>query len=308
MRLLLFTFVVCGAAMGQGGLQTLLKLTPAQTTQVLQLNTALNQTVDAKQNRSYQVNRELTAEYTKAQPDARALGDRYLELAALTGEMAAARANTQMQITALLNAEQKGLIQQISSALAQRDLIGEATCAYLGNPILSSLPFVPVFVSSFSGGAFGFTTVQSFFPTSPCRSQFPVSVRNFLSLSDEQVAGITGLQAAFSSLYAHKQSRIADVQVEIRDLTAQASPDAAALGIRYAELGGISRELTDADMQTRTAARALLTAAQQTKLQSVLDASKLASFLMPAESCHFLAPPAGTQDFDFSGFSCSQNF
>ena len=306
MRLLLFTFLVCGTAMGQGGLQTLLKLTPAQTTQVLQLNTALKQTVDAKQNRSNQVNGELTAEYTKAQPDARALGDRYLELASLTGEMAAARANTQMQIAVLLNAEQKGLIQQISSALAQRDLIGDATCAYLGNPILFSLPGFTFFLPN--GGIVGPRLVQSFFPTSPCQSQFPVSIRNFLSLTDEQVAGITGLQAAFTSLYAHKQSRIADVQVEIRDLTAQASPDAAALGIRYAELGGISRELTDADMQTRTAARELLTAAQQTKLQSVLDASKLASFLIPAESCHFLSPPAGTQDFDFSGFSCSQNF
>jgi len=308
MRLLLFTFIAWSAAVGQGGLQTLLKLTPAQTAQVLQLNTALNQTIDAKQNRSNQVNRELTEEYAKPRPDARALGDRYLELAALTGEMAAARAKTQMQILASLNTEQKGIIQQILSAVPQRDLIGDATCAYLGNPILSFLPQVPVFITSFSGGAFGFTVIRSRFPTTACRSQFPVSVRNFLSLSDEQVAGITGLQTAFTSLYAHKQSRIADVQVEIRDLTAQASPDAAALGVRYAELGGISRELTDADMQTRTAARALLTAAQQIKLQAVLDASDLTSFVFPAESCHFLSLPAGTQDFDFSGFLCSQNF
>ena len=306
MRLLLFTFVAWSAAVGQGGLQTLLKLTPAQTAQVLQLNTALNQIVDAKQNRSNQVNGELTGEYAKPRPDARALGDRYLELATLTGEMAAARAKTQMQILASLNTDQKGIIQQILSAVAQRDLISDATCAYLGNPILSSL--TTVFIPSFSGGAFGFTVIRSRFPTTACRSQFPVSVRNFLSLSDEQVAGITGLQTAFTSLYAHKQSRIADVQVEIRDLTAQASPDAAALGVRYAELGGISRELTDADMQTRTAARALLTAAQQIKLQAVLDASELTSFVFPAESCHFLSLPAGTQDFDFSGFLCSQNF
>jgi hypothetical protein len=211
-----------------------------------------------------------------------------------------------MQIAALLNSAQKATIQQISLAVEQQDLIGEATCAYLANPIISSPPS-SVFISS-SGGGIGFGVIRSFFQPVTCQSRFPVSIRNLLALTDEQVAGITGLQAAFTSLYARKQSRIADVQVEIRDLTAQASPDAAALGVRYAELGGISRELTDADTQTRAAARALLTSSQQAKLQAILDESKLAGYILPAESCHFISPPPGTQGVNFSEFSCSSSF
>jgi hypothetical protein len=303
----MFSVLLCGAAFGQGSLQTMLMLTPSQTEQVFQLNSTLSGVVNTKQNRSNQVNRELTAEFAKAQPDARALGDRYLELASLANEIAAARASTQMQITALLNAGQKTTIQQISTAVEQRDLIAEATCAYLANPIISFPPSVPVFISS-SNGAFGFGVIRSFFQPVTCQSRFPVSIRNLLALTDEQVAGITGLQAAFTSLYARKQSRIADVQVEIRDLTAQASPDAAALGVRYAELGGISRELTDADTQTRAAARALLTSSQQSKLQTILDESKLAGYILPAESCHFISPPPGTQGVNFSEFSCSSSF
>ncbi len=314
MRLALMALLGCGAVCGQVRLSEFLKLTAAQVTQVLQLNTDLDKLISAKQQREYAVRQELQAEYAKPQPDARGVGQRYVELDSLEHEIATARAGVQVKVAGLLTDAQKALLQQVSAATVQGSLLRDASCAYLTDAIgtvptgaLRSGDFTvdPATGSSYAPFLLG---VPVFGILSACSPDFPASIRNALALTDNQVSAIAGLQAAYRSLNARKQNRTADVLVEIRDETAKPAPDPLALGVRYAELGEIGQELTQADMQGRVAARALLTLAQRLKLQGLLDASAIASYIYVAESCHLLGVPAGTQGFDYTGAQCSPNF
>jgi len=116
MRLALMALLGCGAVCGQNRLSEFLKLTPTQITQVLQLNTDLDKLVSAKQQREYAVQQELQAEYAKPQPDARGVGQRYVEIDSLEHEIAAARAGVQVKAAGLLTDAQKALLQQVSAA------------------------------------------------------------------------------------------------------------------------------------------------------------------------------------------------
>ena len=314
MRLALMALLGCGAVCGQNRLSEFLKLTPTQITQVLQLNTDLDKLVSAKQQREYAVQQELQAEYAKPQPDARGVGQRYVEIDSLEHEIAAARAGVQVKAAGLLTDAQKTLLQQVSAAAVQGSVLRDASCAYL-TAAIGTLPTT----AQRSGDFAIYDPLGNPFPTflpdvvvfgnlSSCAPDFPVSIRNSFALTDDQVSAIAALQAAYRSLNARKQNRIADVLVEIRDETAKPAPDPFALGVRYAELGEIQQELTQADVQGRVAARALLTSAQRLKLQGLLDASAVASYIYVAESCHFLGVPAGTQGFDYTGGQCSPNF
>jgi len=311
---LLLTF--SAALFGQNSLRQFLALTPAQTVQVQQLNDTLGQYFVSKQQRRNQVQQELDAEYAKASPDAQALGERYVELDGITHEIEEARAAVGVKVAALLTETQKGLLRRISVAIVQQGLYRDAVCGYLTDS----------FPSASGGASFGsswFDTTSFYVPTvnladflfgatttssSGCGSDYPVSVRDYLSLTDAQVSAILNSAAAYQNLFSQQQARVADVQAEIRDETAKPSPDALALGSRYAELIGISRESARLGLQAGAASRALLTTPQLMKLQGPVAANSLLKFAYPAEGCHFIASPPGVQRYNYGGAFCPSNF
>ena len=70
-------------------------------------------------------------------------------------------------------------------------------------------------------------------------------LRDYLQLSDSQLQAILGNNEQYNRWSAGKQARIQQVQIEIADETAKEQPDPMALGVRYAEVAGICREMRD---------------------------------------------------------------
>jgi hypothetical protein len=313
MRLLLFTFVICAAAQAQQDLKAFLALTPAQNLQVQDLNKGLDQFENIEFQRYGQIYQDLDREYGKPSPDPLTLGQRNQELAAIAREIIAQQVAVQAKIQALLTAAQKTQLQLISSAAVQGDLIRDASCVDLAlglpNALLRSGDFSSLLlgvVNTFPTatiGVPGFGYASTF---SGCASVFPISIRNYLMLTDAQVGAIQNILIAYQNLNARKQSRVFDVQTEIRDETAKPVPDPLALGLRYSELSEIAQELRDADAQSHVAAQALLTQTQSAVLQQLTSANRLTQYIFPAESCHFITPPPGTSDY--SRGSCANYF
>lgn len=302
--------VLCSTAAAQQppGLIQFLGLTTAQTAAVRQLNSAFSQFSSGKNQRLNQVQTELAAEYLKASPDPYALGQRYIEIDSIKRELAAAQANIQAQVAALLNPAQIALVQQISASVSQSSLALDASCGYLVDSRPSS-PIPPTFIVIGSGGFAGFLTgiSTSGIPDPRCPAEYPISVRSYLALTDSEVSGILALETAYNNFATLKNDRIADVKVEIDDETAKPAPDPVALGMRYAELGEIRQELTTADQNARTGARSLLTSAQQAQLKALADTAALTFYQLPAEGCNFFSAPPGTAGFDFARFGCALN-
>ena len=311
MRLSLFIFLLCAAAQAQQGLRTFLALTPAQITQVQQSNAILDQFVSAKQQRSGQIYQDLNQEYTKPAPDPFVLGQRYQELAAISRDIAAQQAAVQVKISALLATVQKTQVQQIAVSAVQIALVTDASCVDLAYIIptladrLGNFDLLTTVRITVPSAAFLRTNSSSY---NGCSSVFPISIRTFLTLTDAQVSALQNILLSYKSLNARKQSRIFDVQIEIRDETAKLAPDPIALGIRYAELSEIAQELTQADIQSHAAAAAILSQTQAIALQQLTNSALLTPYIAPAESCHFIATPPGTAGQDYSGGSCSNYF
>ncbi len=155
-----------------------------------------------------------------------------------------------------------------------------------------SAVFAPVL--SLNGVAFASFLLGS---SPACPATYPISIRDYFSLTDSQVSSILALESAYQTLQTRKTNRTNDVEVEIRDETAKPAPDPLALGVRYAELVEIKQELTQADLDGRAAARNLLTPAQQAKLKALMDTTALSIYQFAATSCHFL--PSSAAGFQF---------
>src|SRR6266852_910002 len=91
---------------------------------------------------------------------------------------------------------------------------------------------------------------------------FPPELKQYLALSDDQVTKISTLNAQLSSFRATKFQRQIQVQSEIAEWTAKEVLDSQALGIRYAELEAIRRELNDQQKTTASQIQTLLTVEQ----------------------------------------------
>lgn len=311
MLLVLLAFLLGGCLFGQSSLKEFLSLTSAQTIQVQQLNATFDQFTSNKQQRRFQVQQELDAEYAKALPDARSLGERYLELDGITREIAEARTGLEVKVAALLTEAQKSLLRKISVSIVQQNLIRDAGCGYLTDavPFPAAGALRPYFGAVNSGLSISGILLGDFTTGSlGCTSDYPISIREYLALSDAQINVILNRIAVYQNLYSRKQDRIADLQVEIRDETAKPVPDPTALGVRYAELIGISQEVRALGSQAGTASRALLTVAQLAKLQALMDANSLSNYILPAESCHFIAPLPGLQSSYYAEASCPRDF
>jgi len=122
-------------------------------------------------------------------------------------------------------------------------------------------------------------------------SFFPTQLKEYLGLSDTQVASIDQLNSDYTSFNLQKQLRIAQVQRELVVETAKEQLDPMALGMRYVEIETIRRELADQLQKSRASAVALLADAQKLKLKALEDAMKLQPTITQAQ-CENLLPQA----------------
>ena len=128
----------------------------------------------------------------------------------------------------------------------------------------------------------------------PPVSLFPGSLKTYLQLTDSQVQQINSLNLGYDQFSAQKQVRIAQVRSDIVAKTAADPLDPLALGVRYAEIEAINRDLSDKQTELRANIGKALTAAQQPRLQALGVAQSRIPLEAEAE-CQNLLPPAHNQ-------------
>lgn len=146
-------------------------------------------------------------------------------------------------------------------------------------------------------------------PLPPIRDLlFPQQVKQYVGLTDEQVARIVRLNAGLAQFQALKAARQIQVRIEIAQETRRDALDATALGLRYLELEVIRREVEAEQRKVVAAVQALLTEPQKTKvaaLRQVLSdygtaCAAVAANVVPAPEA---LPASGARWFDTSQFT-----
>ncbi len=114
---------------------------------------------------------------------------------------------------------------------------------------------------------------------------YPLSqVQQFLGLSDSQLQTILANNDFYNQFSSEKQSRNQQVQTEIADETGKSPLDPHALGIRYAEIETICREMKDKAASSQQQNISVLNDAQKSKLNVLSDALKLVPIISEAQN------------------------
>lgn len=139
----------------------------------------------------------------------------------------------------------------------------------------------------------GMLWAQSPNPGTPDRSvSIPLALRLFLGLTDSQVKLIHDKNLEFQGFVTEKQLRRDQVRAEIDQETRKETLDPAALGLRYAELELIRREISAAQERLRGELRSALTAEQLTKLASLEQVGELLPVYREAAALHLVVAAA----------------
>ena len=307
MRTIAF-FVAVSACCGQTTLSQYLALTSAQQTSIQQLNSDYASYLDKQNHQLAGINSQISQLYSSGSPDPAALGSLYVQEEMIRRDIAAHLSTLQTQAAAQLTNAQAGLVQQLGNSIVLQPLASDAACAFLmrqvPNPVSRS-PFsgVTVFTTlNQTTGAIGYATfvlLQPYVPPAPTgtfcgSSMFPISIREYLSVTDTQVAALAAASAAYNDYYAKQQDQMNDLYVNIRDETAKPSPDPAALGFFYAQLAAIGKSISQEQADLQQQGQAVLTDAQKTALKKLQDAAALEPMAQAAETCNLLVQPPGT--------------
>jgi len=119
---------------------------------------------------------------------------------------------------------------------------------------------------------------------------FPPELKQYLALSDDQITKIGTLNTQLNAFRATKVERQIQVQSEIVEWTAKEHLDSLALGLRYAELEAIRRELNDRQKKTVSDIQALLNTDQKAKLAVLQQVLTLYSTACSGVSQNLLNP------------------
>src|SRR5579872_2406260 len=114
-------------------------------------------------------------------------------------------------------------------------------------------------------------------------SPFPADLKQYLNLTDAEVAFIQQATTDYNQMASTKQRRIFDLQSEIADETQKDQPDPMALGVRYVEIESIHRDMAAQLTALRDKLRASLDDTQRTKLGALNDARNLQSVINDAQ-------------------------
>ena len=129
------------------------------------------------------------------------------------------------------------------------------------------------------------------------RFSLPVQIREYLELTETQSVRISEQIGAFSQWSRQRSQRMYEVQFEIAGETARSPLDPGALGVRYAEVEAIRREIVERSKKLVADNVALLTPAQTIKLKALEEALKLISTGYEARSIGLLADDCATGSY-----------
>jgi hypothetical protein len=123
---------------------------------------------------------------------------------------------------------------------------------------------------------------------------FPADLQKYLELNATQVDAIRRANTELYVFNARKQVRMALVRREIEEWTQKDPIDSMQLGVRYAELETIRREMRDEAAKTTDTVRKVLNAAQLVKLKALEDAAKLQPLITDAVCYNLMSDSSGT--------------
>lgn len=129
----------------------------------------------------------------------------------------------------------------------------------------------------------------------------PLSLKQFLSLTDAQVLQIGKFSDNYNQVIREKQIRMSQLQFEIFNETAKDPIDAMQLGVRYAEMAQIQKDAQKDLANLKVSVRQVLTDAQRLKVKTLDDALKLQPLISEA-TCAGLIDPPPIRWFDTTGF------
>ncbi len=116
-------------------------------------------------------------------------------------------------------------------------------------------------------------------------------VKTYLGLTDAQVTQIALNLNDYGRLVSQRQQRMFQVQLEIQVETAKSPLDPAALGIRYAEIETICRNVRDEGIAAQNRNLGILTDTQKAKLKALDDTYKLYPIISEAQNAGLLSAP-----------------
>ena len=119
---------------------------------------------------------------------------------------------------------------------------------------------------------------------------FPENLQKYLELNNAQVDTIRRTNLELDVYRVRKQTRMAQVQREIYEWTEKDPIDAMQLGVRYAEVETIRREIREEETKTVAKVRGTLNAAQLAKLKMLEDAVKLQPLIGDAVCENLMIP------------------
>jgi hypothetical protein len=120
---------------------------------------------------------------------------------------------------------------------------------------------------------------------------FPTALQSYLQLSADQVTAIARLNGAMQQFFGEKLRRMSQVQIELSQEMAKTTLDPMALGVRYVELEAIRREMRAQQEKTYLDVQQVLTAAQKTRLQALVEAMRLQPVACEAQGMNLLPAP-----------------
>jgi hypothetical protein len=281
------------------GLRDYLALSSTQADAVARLNLTYDRLSAEKLARIAQVRADVALQ-TAADPiDPMALGVRYAEIEAINRDLRDKLAGLRTDVAKVLLPAQQVKLKTLADAQALAPLITKAECEYLlvrpltvgPLPADLSVGTAPQFVSSLTACASFSNILPSPGRPAPALPLDPELVA-YLSLTNSQADLIWAPRHTYQLFSAEKTQRIYQVQADIGQLTAADPLDPGALGLRYAEIEAINRDLRDKRNGLRDDIAKLLTPVQQGKLIALETARSQAPLISAAVCENLLAPSA----------------
>ena len=193
---LVAVLLTAASGFGQTTLRQYLNLTSAQAATLMRLDRDYETYQRAQDNQASTLTTHLYNLLAQTAPDSLDLGNTAVSLELIRRDEAAKLTVLQANAAAQLTPAQATLVQNIDVAASLVSLVQDAQCAYVLKPQVSQWFDTSVFVpSGVTSGIFGFPVFPPIIPPAPtgsfCGSTvFPISVRDYLSLTDTQVSAI----------------------------------------------------------------------------------------------------------------------
>lgn len=233
-----------------------------------------------RRERVYLLGEEIAVEQARSPLDPMALGVRYAEIETIRREIAARRAGLVPGNVALLTEEQRGKLGPLEAAMRLRPTWTEAGFLGLVAGECRTL-------EACAGGWFGIDGDL----------RIVASAQAYLGLSDEQARFLGGEKRAFGEWMQTRYERAVVVQGELTKETARSPLEPMALGVRYAELEMMRREVEERGLALVAAHVASLTEAQRGQLGELERQMRLARIGDEARVLQVLAPDCTARVF-----------